>query len=77
MTLELLSQSKAEFDIQHNLAADIIDKKYAHLSGSNVLSEKIQWDDLIDNTVCAMNESNAHHNLLSLLKFDIKGFINS
>jgi hypothetical protein len=76
MKLELIYQSKAKVAYQHDLAADIIDRKHDHLCGSNALSGKIQRDDLIDKKIRSMNESNARHNLFTLLKFDIKRFIN-
>jgi hypothetical protein len=76
MRIELRSQSRAKLAYKHDLATDIIDIKYAHLSGSTTLSDKILRDDLIDNKIHSMNESTARHNIFTLLKFDIKGFIN-
>jgi hypothetical protein len=76
MKLELISQSKAKVAFQHDLAADIIDRKHAQLCGLNKLSDKLQRDFLIDKNIRSMNESNARYTMLNLLKFDIKGFEN-
>jgi hypothetical protein len=76
MRSELISQSKAKVAHQHDLAPYIIERKNAHLRGSNVLSDTIQRYDLIDNKIRSMNESNARRNVFTLLKFDIKDFIN-
>jgi hypothetical protein len=76
MKLEPIAQSKAKVTYQHDHAADVIHITHAYLCGYNVQSDKIQRDDLIDNKIRSMNESNARCNLFTIFKFDIKGFIN-
>jgi hypothetical protein len=76
MKTEILSQSKSKLRYQHDLLSDIIDRKHAHLSSPSTLSDKNLHDDLIKNNIRSMNESTARRNLFTLLKFDIKGFIN-
>jgi hypothetical protein len=76
MKIELRSQSKAKLQYQHDLATDIIDRKHDHLCASPNLSDKTLHDDLIKNKIRSMNESTARCNLFTILKFDIKGFIN-
>jgi hypothetical protein len=76
MKTEILSQSKSKLEYQHDLASDIIDRKHAHLPSPTTLSTKILHNDLIKNKISSMNESAARRNLFTLLKFDIKGFVN-
>jgi hypothetical protein len=76
MKTELIAQNKAKVAYQFDLASYIIDHKHSHLHGSNSLSDKIQREKLIGHKIRGMNESKARCNLSTLLKFDIKGFIN-
>jgi hypothetical protein len=76
MKIELLSQSKAKLSYQHDLVTASIGIKHAHLCASPNISDNIIRDDLIENKIHSMNEYTARRSLFTLLKFDIKGFIN-
>jgi hypothetical protein len=67
------SQSKEQYRI--DLASDIIDRRHIHLSTSTYLSDKIERDDLIEKELKHMSEANAGRNLFTMLRFDIKGFM--
>jgi NADH/NAD ratio-sensing transcriptional regulator Rex len=76
MKTELITRNKANFAYQFDLASDIIGCKHSHLHGYNPLSDKIEREDLIEHKIRAMNESKARRDIFTLLKFDIKSFIN-
>jgi hypothetical protein len=61
---------------QHDLATDIIDRHYHHLTPEHSISDKLERDDLIDKKLKKMKEAKARSNLFTMLRFDIKGFIN-
>jgi hypothetical protein len=72
---EITRQINANEQYQHDLATNIIDRQYRHLSHEHSLSEKLEQEDLINNKLRYMLESRARRNLCTMLKFDIKGFI--
>jgi hypothetical protein len=74
--IEITKQAQSKERYQSDLASDIIDRKYSHLSLLTSLSDKLERDDLIERKLKYMLcESNARRNLFTVLRFDIEGFI--
>jgi hypothetical protein len=65
----------AKDQYQHDLASNIIYRKYLHLSPEHSSSDKLKHEDLIYKKLKHMYEANARRNIFMMLKFDIKGFI--
>jgi hypothetical protein len=76
MKTELIAQNKAKVAYQFDLASDIINRKHSYLRGCNTLSDNIPREDLIEHKIRAMNKTKSRRDLLTLLKFYIKGVIN-
>jgi hypothetical protein len=72
---EIHCQSHVKEQYQCDLASDIIDRRYHHLSPEHSISDKLERDDLIDNKLKHMKEAKAKSNLFTMLQFDIKRFI--
>jgi hypothetical protein len=75
INVEIKQQLHAKDQYQYHLASGIIERKYRHLSPDVSLSDKLERDDLIDRKLKHMSEATARINLFTLIKFDIKGFI--
>jgi hypothetical protein len=67
------AQSKEQYQI--DLVSDIIDRRHIHLSPSTSLSDKLEREELIKRKLKYMSEANARRNLFTMLRFDIKRFI--
>jgi hypothetical protein len=72
---DITKQAQSKERYQADLSSDIIDRKYSHLSHLTSLSDKVERDDLIEWKLKYMYEANARRNLFTMLRFDIKGFI--
>jgi hypothetical protein len=69
----ILSIDKEQY--QHGITSTIINRKSPHPANSVYLSDKLQRNDLIDRILKNMDAALARRNLFTMLKFDIKGFI--
>jgi hypothetical protein len=72
---EIHRQTHMKEQYQYDLASDIIDRRHRHLSPQHSISDKFEQEDLIDNKLKHMKEAKAKSNLFTILRFDIKGFI--
>jgi hypothetical protein len=72
---EIHRQSHMKEQYKYDLASDIIDRRHRHLSPQHSISDKLEREDLIDNKLKHMKEAKAKSNLFTMLRFDIKGFI--
>jgi hypothetical protein len=72
---EIHRQSHMKEQYQYDLASDIIDRRHRHLSPQHSISDKFEREDLIDNKLKHMKEAKARSNLITMIRFDIKVFI--
>jgi hypothetical protein len=72
---EIHRQTNLKEKYKYDLASDIIDRHYRYLFPEHSISDKFQHEDLIDNKLKQMKEAKAKINLFTMLRFDIKGFI--
>jgi hypothetical protein len=72
---EIQRQSYMKEQYQYNLTSEIIDRRHRHLSPQHSISDKLEREYRIDNKLKHMKEANAKSNLFTMLRFNIKGFI--
>jgi hypothetical protein len=72
---EIHRQSHVKEQYQYDMASDIINRRYRHLSPQHSISDKFEREDRIDNKLKHTKEAKAKINLFTVLRFNIKGFI--
>jgi hypothetical protein len=72
---EIHHQSHMKEQYQYDLASDIIDRRHRHLYPQHSISDKLEREDLIDNKLKHMKDAKAKSNLFTMLRLNIKGFI--
>jgi hypothetical protein len=74
-TKQEITKIHAKEKFQLNLASDIIHLKYRQRSPSTSISDKLEREDLIETKLANVLESTNRRNLFTMLKFEIKSFV--